>query len=405
MRAIKFFLFTLLVKGIFFVSQATAQNMTSSPYSMFGIGEPVENLYGPLSGMGGVSYGMRGRSLLNSTNPAAFTALDSCHLIAEASVFMKQEDYASKGETNHSWQGNFARFTLGGRILKRWYTGGGVLPYSSVGYYFITQEPLEGTANSYVISEFEGCGGLSKVYWTNAFLLSRHWSAGVNLSYIFGNLTYTEMQNSMAETQRLSARSFYADFGIQYITRFNKHTSFTGGAVYGYRQQLRFDNEISVSGENTYSSETKRQVVQYLPEFYGIGGCLHYKKMYYALDYSLNRYSILPTTDSRIKFRDRHQLKVGISYAPDSYLSDKYRRRMEYKAGLSVATPYLMISGNKGKNYMATLGVDFPTLDGKVGITLFYDRTQYGQRLLTKNVIGFTLTYTLHEKFYRRKIE
>ena len=48
-----------------------AQNiMTSSPYSMFGIGEIVTGLYGSNSAMGGVSTGMRGTWLLNTENPA-----------------------------------------------------------------------------------------------------------------------------------------------------------------------------------------------------------------------------------------------------------------------------------------------------------------------------------------------
>lgn len=407
MRAINHHLLFLLLGlgGSFCASLTVAQNMTSSPYSMFGIGEPAEGLYGQLAGMGGVSYGMRGKNLLNSNNPAAFTALDSCHLIGEASVFAKYEEYASRGETSRSGQGNFARFTLGGRVLKRWYMGAGVLPYSSVGYYFITKEPMEGTDGGSVTSQFEGSGGLSKVYWTHAFLLSPRWSVGMNLSYIFGNLVYTETQGSMAETRRLWAGSLYADFGLQYTTQVNKHTSFTWGAVYGYRQKLKFTNEVSVTGESVSSSETKRRVTQYLPEFYGLGGSLHYKKMYYALDYSVDRYSVLPSSDSRVKFRDRHQLRAGVSYVPNSYISDKYRRRMEYKAGLSVSTPYMMVSGEKGKNCTATVGVDFPVRDGKIGVSLFYDKTWYGQNVLTKNLAGFTLTYTLSEKFYRKKLD
>lgn len=40
--------------------KAQTQNvMTSSPYSMFGIGELQNGLYGQNAGMGGVAYGMR----------------------------------------------------------------------------------------------------------------------------------------------------------------------------------------------------------------------------------------------------------------------------------------------------------------------------------------------------------
>ena len=56
-----------------------AQNiMTSSPYSMFGIGEIVTGLYGSNSAMGGVSTGMRGTWLLNTENPAGLTTRSGC---------------------------------------------------------------------------------------------------------------------------------------------------------------------------------------------------------------------------------------------------------------------------------------------------------------------------------------
>lgn len=55
MKAINYILFFLLI-----TFKAQAQNvMTSSPYSMFGIGELESGLYGQNAGMGGVAYGMR----------------------------------------------------------------------------------------------------------------------------------------------------------------------------------------------------------------------------------------------------------------------------------------------------------------------------------------------------------
>ena len=77
-----------------------AQNiMTSSPYSMFGIGEIVTGLYGSNSAMGGVSTGMRSTWLLNTENPAGLTGLDTLRLFAETSAFMKSESYQSKTVT------------------------------------------------------------------------------------------------------------------------------------------------------------------------------------------------------------------------------------------------------------------------------------------------------------------
>ena len=89
-----------------------AQNiMTSSPYSMFGIGEIVTGLYGSNSAMGGVSTGMRGTWLLNTENPAGLTGLDTLRLFAETSAFMKSESYQSKNGNSNAFTGNMSAFT------------------------------------------------------------------------------------------------------------------------------------------------------------------------------------------------------------------------------------------------------------------------------------------------------
>ena len=385
---------------------AQAQSQTSSPYSMFGIGQPATALYGQTAGMGGVAYGMRGSTLLNNDNPASFTALDSCRLIAEIAAGLQIEYYRSGKQSNTAWQGNFVRFALGGRLMKRWYAGAGIAPYSSVGYYFNTYEPVEGTNGTYMNSRYEGSGGLSEAYWTNAFQLSRNWSVGVNLSYIFGNIYQTETQDEATAEQKMSASAFYADFGCQYTRRVNKETTFTVGLVYGYRQPLDFSNRVEITGSNISSAETRRTVRQYLPDTYGAGGSLHYKKMYYAFDYAFRHYSVLSAANgSRVKFRDAHEWKTGVSYVPDSYVSDAYVRRMEYKAGLSVSVPYMQIGGHDGRTVRASLGVAFPVSNGKVGVAAFYDHTRYGGNLLTGKTAGISVIYTLSEKFFRGRLE
>lgn len=127
----------LLYPCLLMAASTSAQNaMTSSPYSMFGLGEMASGLYGQNTSMAGVTVGMREGMLMNIENPAGLTALDSCKLFAEASAFVKNERYRSDGSSSNAFTGNFSAFSLGGRIMRRWYMSAGVTPYSFVGYYF-----------------------------------------------------------------------------------------------------------------------------------------------------------------------------------------------------------------------------------------------------------------------------
>ena len=136
----------LLYPCLLMAASASAQNaMTSSPYSMFGLGEMASGLYGQNTSMAGVTVGMREGMLMNIENPAGLTALDSCKLFAEASAFVKNERYRSDGSSSNAFTGNFSAFSLGGRIMRRWYMSAGVTPYSFVGYYFKSSQELEGS--------------------------------------------------------------------------------------------------------------------------------------------------------------------------------------------------------------------------------------------------------------------
>ena len=53
----------------------TAQNMTNSPASMFGLGELSTGEGGIYSGMGGVGIALRGENAYNSANPVSLTGL------------------------------------------------------------------------------------------------------------------------------------------------------------------------------------------------------------------------------------------------------------------------------------------------------------------------------------------
>lgn len=110
MKAINCIIFLLLVA---LKSQAT-NVMTSSPYSMFGIGELESGLYGQNAAMGGVSYGMRNNTLINIENPAGLTALESKRLLTELSIFLKMNRILL-GSSNQAFTGSFSALMLGGR--------------------------------------------------------------------------------------------------------------------------------------------------------------------------------------------------------------------------------------------------------------------------------------------------
>ena len=124
-------------------------------------------------------------------------------------------------------------------------------PVSSVGYAITLDQEIEGASGSTISSFFEGTGYLSKIGFSNAFLIGKNISIGVNLSYITGTITQSETQGSTIIEESSSKHAFYADFGMQYKLPLTRDKYFLMGVTYGYSQHLTQDNDLTVSSTSS----------------------------------------------------------------------------------------------------------------------------------------------------------
>ena len=132
----------------------TAQNMTNSPASMFGLGELSTGEGGIYSGMGGVGIALRGENAYNSANPASLTGLMPQYFFFDLGVSGAYEKYSQSGANNHSFNGNLNNLGAGFRIAPRWYGAIFMAPVSSVGYAISLEQDVAGTNGETVTSLF-----------------------------------------------------------------------------------------------------------------------------------------------------------------------------------------------------------------------------------------------------------
>ena len=385
---------------------AVGQNsMTSSPYSMFGIGEITTGLNGANAGMGGVAIGTRDHEFINPTNPAGLTALDSCRLYAELSAFARFEDYHSGNNRNTSFVGNFSGLALAGRIMPRWYAAARLSPYSVVGYYFKSHEEMEGSPGTYYISAFTGDGGLSLFQISNALQLTPALSVGVNAGFLFGKIENSESQSEQALTENLSGQGWTIDFGTQYTRQLGKELFLTIGASYTWSGKIRMTHERTLSTTSSGATIDKGTETWRLPQRFGFGISVGHKQMTYALDYQYIQYGRLRSSDSRFTFNDTHEIRLGSCYEPNGYSSSPLWEKMVYKLGLVFSTPYYMnIRGQSGRSWRATLGVGFPVLNGRIHTSVFHERATFGGTHFHWGITGLVLTYTMSELFHHVKL-
>ncbi|WP_321517505.1 hypothetical protein [uncultured Bacteroides sp.] len=387
-----------------FFLNTSAQNSTNTPASMFGIGDISMGVAGKYVGMGGVGIALRSDNFLNSLNPSALTAMDSAKFVYEAGANLSFEKYTSRERSTSAVTGNVRNLGMGCRILPSWYAAVGITPLSSMGYAVTIDQPVEGTDGNTISSLFEGSGGLSKIYLSNAFKLSKRFSLGANLSYILGNTTQSEVQGNTTIKEISYKKAFYADFGLQYVTALNKKWNMTLGGIYGYKQQLNLNNAKTII--NSSNSETITEYLnpksQFLPQFFGGGIALNNKRLTLTADYKYSQWSKMKSSNSSVSFNDQQQLNFGA----DLLSKNVYSNTWHFMVGTGLSSSYVVIKDQKPLNYYISTGLGIPVMTGNLLSVGFKYNSQCGANTNIEKNQSFSLflNITFSERTPRSKI-
>lgn len=361
---------------------AKGQN-TFSPNSTIGLGDIVSSDYSRTAGMGGVGIGIRNGSFLNTSNPAAVSALDSVTGVFDVGLYAKSSNYRSRSYNDNTFAGNFSKIAFGFRANKVWSISVGIKPFSNVGYRIASDVPVEGSLSTKTVY-YEGEGGLYSLYGINAIKLGDKLSLGVITSMIAGTFTNTIDQLSYTYKTTSKLTQIYNKLGVQYQL-VNGSGDWTFGAIYGYKQNVSVKRSFSIySGSKEETYEKLKTIGQFIPENYGVGVSWKKEKLLFAADYEWERWSGLKSNLDNVKIRDSHKIKAGVGYSPYRDLYTAHLAK-QYQLGFVVNKSYIEMKNKAAWNYAITTGVALPlragqTQKGVLGIGL-----EYGSNLTAPN--------------------
>lgn len=394
-------LFTL----IYAVGGIDAQNMTNSPSSMFGLGEISTGDGGLYAGMGGVSIALRSTDYLSASNPASLTAIGNKKFLFNVGVVGAMKEFTQSNATNNSFVGNVNNIGLGSKILSRWYSAITLSPVSSIGYNIALEQQIDGSPGSTITSQFEGDGGMSRITFSNAFLVTRRLSVGVNLSYSTGSVTQTETQGTAAVQEKSEKQAVHADFGAQYVHTLNSKQSVTLGVIYGYSQRVAQDNSRSVASNS--SSETivddLHSVKQYFPAFYGAGTAYYSTRWIATAEYKYMDWSKMKSSKSIVRYDNQHRLSLGASYL----IGNAYKLPKQIMVGAGYYNSYVVIKDEKPKNYYISAGFGFTVPNGSIlsfGIK-YNDQFNVSNNTQKERAFSLFLNMAFNERSYRAKLK
>lgn len=422
--------FTLLLGLLWSVGLQAQNNSTRSPYTRYGFGEVVKPTSIATKALGGVSQGIRNPYIINSANPASYTAVDSLTFLFDFGVSAGVSILREPQGNDSRLMGNFEYLRVMFPVGKYLAMSGGIEPYARRGYVFGATTSTTGDAQTQTdyTRRYSGAGDYSKLYLGLSGKLLPSLSLGINGTFLFGSESRSRQVFYLAGnpqnpsfTDELSIRAFSLDLGAQYHYRFGKENEnqFVVGLSFTptipLRATVKSAGYMSSSESGTTTAlgdptEKTSSDTYKLPMQLALGSSLSLRGHYlFAVDLAYRAWNKTKLSDVASS-RDEWSWAAGFQWIPNSR-SRAFFDRVAYRVGFNGANSYFTFPvGNPSKQegyykLGASLGFGLPVVDRRSQINLSIDYSYLmpsNGSLLKEHYIGLSLGLMFNEAWFRR---
>ncbi|MBR5663152.1 MAG: outer membrane protein transport protein [Bacteroidales bacterium] len=401
-----------------------AQSDISSPYSRFGLGTMDKNRTNTImQGMGGISNAMSDKYLLNNSNPASYAAMDSLTFLFDAGFYMKYVTYRTTDASEKGSNASFDYFDLGFGVTKWLKMGLGVAPYSNRAYSSTASFDFQ---YPYSI-DYEGTGGLNKLYWASGFKIYKGFSLGFKLNYIFGNVTdettlyypdYIYFHNER-RTINLNFSDLTFDLGLMYKQELNKDYTLTFGATYGLPADMHAHRNVFIrtmfKGYGT-STETPIDTILYTkgenvsvkyPQSIGAGFTFQKNERWLVgVDFNWSNWSAFTMNGVSDSLQNSWNIAVGGCYTPFNTTVSSYFRKVTYRAGFHYDQTFFNIYGTSINKYGVTFGLGLPIPRVMTSLNVAVEFGKMGtvkNNLIKESYFNISFGISLRDKWFVKR--
>ncbi len=403
---------------------AMAQDDLNAPYSRYGFGELSGNPQTGLKSMGGISYGVRRNTIINSNNPASYAGFDTLSFIFDIGMQFKQSALRTQYIDQNTNDANVTQFAIGFPIFRWWKSSVGLVPIASMEYQ--TEVPGYDSLGGNIMYRYSGSGGLRKAYWGHAFSPIKNLSVGANFNFVFGNLEKVRTVHFDSTyifdarfTDNTYIHNFTFDFGAQYAFQLNEKNKLTVGAVFASQLKRNtkndiFDYTLLTSGSSSTMVDTvrsendKKGEIQY-PANFGFGFVYEYNKRWsVGADFTYTQWSNLLINDRSDSLSDGWRINVGAEWKPNP-VGIKYFQRAAYRMGFLYESSYLNLNNTPLTKMAVTAGIGLPLRRSYSTINLGVEFGKFGttnNNLIEERYFQISVSFSAYDIwFVKRKYE
>ncbi|QQS37832.1 MAG: hypothetical protein IPM56_07775 [Ignavibacteriales bacterium] len=403
---------------VFFTLMSTLTiAQSSSPYSRFGIGDIMHSYSSRSLGMGELGTASTDGEFISSINPAGWYKMGRTRI----ELSLKYFGTIVSDDNNKNYYGSmeFNGLTFAFPVSSEYgmSVAGGMIPYSNVGYK--TQQTVSSnlTTGDYNL-EFEGSGGLTKIFLGSSYKLPFDAVLGASLDYYFGNLNYRSridfLNSSNYDTEfnrKYNPSGYGSTIGIispdfSGFLKSEEISDFRLGLSLGLFSEMDVDTSLFSSSPLQNDTLSINKVKMKIPLQTAIGLSFVMSKNYHVyVDYLMQSWSNFEFDSKKSEqLQNSFILSAGMEYKPLKELGATFWEQIIWRCGLSYEkTPYF-VNSTSINQYAVSAGLSFPMSSANT-IDLGFQYAMRGttdSNLLKENLFRFNLGISFGELWFVR---
>lgn len=424
-----------------------AQSSMNKPFSQYGVGLNTLPFSTPLAqSMGGVVYSRSGSNFVNPFNPASYASIQMESFVFDISMSVQSSRLTTNDLSSKDFAGTLSSLTLAFPITKWWKTSAGLLPYTKTDYRTVMTQPIAGTPQS-VQTIYDGTGGISQIYWGNAFNILNgeegkpSLQAGFNINFLTGTLsnaiTYdfiasdTSYFQDTRRQQETRVNDLTFDLGLLYRQPIGEKYTMTVGLTVKVPQTITVDDKsltytYVAAGSSEYTLDTifpaRGQSSEYestlkQPLSIGLGVSIERNQRWIvALDAAYAPYSGMKYEEgvktmafgsSGIRYADNYSIALGGGWMGNPTASH-YIGRMGLTGGIHYEKGKLSLALDNGEwtldEWGVSIGITFPMRKGRSQLVVSGGYSSFGTPdLLRNDILSAGLTLSSNERWFVKR--
>jgi hypothetical protein len=368
------------------IAVVASTQTVSSPYSIVGLGDLETRSNDKYSGMASASTALSSPYYFNTTNPASLVAMPKHFVMFEVEGKGRRSTFSNlNSDSTASTSSDFAvkRLALAFKATDRFAFSFGLKPYSSVNYSFSSISYLSAQSDAYQRT-VEGSGGLQQAYFGNAVQLTKNFSLGYNVSYLFGSLNQQvnyyspTLDLNITKNNNSYLHNVLFQVGAQYHSKADKNFQQHVGATVTFPTSLTQENSFIVQeGTTDATSEQKTGTTKFqvpLKASFGYGVTIN-KKLTISADYNFQNWKSSVASVSGTSIGSAYRMALGGEYS--FFKSNGFVTYEKYylQSGIFYENNYWKVGTNQLEDYGFTLGGGV-----NIGRLNFFGAYEIGQR-------------------------